>query len=223
MANVDDDIVSNDSDNPTSTKSSPQDLSRRSVFGGGLRDRGRRVHRRHRLRCSMPCRLRRPAPRQRQRLGFQGIPVSSADDRDSAEGYTARVLIAWGDPVSDGPPNSSRTRATARRAGMAVGHAQRRHGVFPDQRLRSTACSCRTTSTPTTCCCSRTAPRTGTRKRRTSRSAAHGVGIIEIASGVGRPRAGEWRVVRPSQYARRITGSTPIRIGGPAAGDRRAR
>ena len=32
---------------------------------------------------------------------------------------------------------------------------------------------------------------------------------------------GEWRVVHPSKYARRITGQTPIAIGGPAAGDRR--
>ena len=46
---------------------------------------------------------------------------------------------------------------------------------------------------------------------------AHGVSIIEIASERGRAsrgaalaKIGEWRVVRPSQYARRITGQTPI-------------
>ena len=47
--------------------------------------------------------------------------------------------------------------------------------------------------------------------------AAHGVSIIEIT----KQRGGRWRVLRPSPYARRITGYTPIRIGGPAAGDPR--
>lgn len=42
--------------------------------------------------------------------------------------------------------------------------------------------------------------------------AAHGVGIVEL-----RERRGKWEVVRPSMFARRITGYTPIRIGGPAA------
>jgi secreted PhoX family phosphatase len=36
-------------------------------------------------------------------LGFQAIPVSTADEVVVPPGYTARVLIAWGDPVSTGP------------------------------------------------------------------------------------------------------------------------
>src|SRR5688572_24889175 len=36
-------------------------------------------------------------------LGFQGIPVSKADQVVVPPGYTAQVLYAWGDPVSDGP------------------------------------------------------------------------------------------------------------------------
>jgi secreted PhoX family phosphatase len=43
--------------------------------------------------------------------------------------------------------------------------------------------------------------------------AAHGVSIIEVE----RAEA-EWRIVRPSQYARRITAYTPMRLAGPAAG-----
>ncbi len=43
--------------------------------------------------------------------------------------------------------------------------------------------------------------------------AAHGVSVIEVE------RSGtQWRVVRPSQYARRITANTPMRVAGPAAG-----
>src|SRR5262245_31589696 len=36
-------------------------------------------------------------------LGFQAIPTSAADTVVVPDGYTARVLIAWGDPVSNGP------------------------------------------------------------------------------------------------------------------------
>ena len=36
-------------------------------------------------------------------LGFQGIAVSAADTVVVPPGYTAEVLIAWGDPVSNGP------------------------------------------------------------------------------------------------------------------------
>jgi secreted PhoX family phosphatase len=36
-------------------------------------------------------------------LGFDGIDVSTADSVTVPPGYTARVLIAWGDPVSGGP------------------------------------------------------------------------------------------------------------------------
>jgi uncharacterized protein len=47
-------------------------------------------------------------------LGFQGIPVSSEDMVIVPPGYTADVLIAWGDPLSNGPafqPDASNTAA----------------------------------------------------------------------------------------------------------------
>ena len=36
-------------------------------------------------------------------LGFPGVAVSTADTVVVPEGYTAEVLVAWGDPISDGP------------------------------------------------------------------------------------------------------------------------
>jgi secreted PhoX family phosphatase len=55
---------------------------------------------------------------------------------------------------------------------------------------------------------------------------AHGVSVIEIRrdrhrgagrSGHGREDRGDWRVVRPSRYARRLTARTPMTMGGPLA------
>jgi secreted PhoX family phosphatase len=36
-------------------------------------------------------------------LGFESVPVCSVDEVVVPRGYTAEVLIAWGDPVSSGP------------------------------------------------------------------------------------------------------------------------
>jgi secreted PhoX family phosphatase len=44
--------------------------------------------------------------------------------------------------------------------------------------------------------------------------AAHGMSIVEVA----RDQSGQWSVVRDSQHNRRITGTTPMEITGPAAG-----
>jgi secreted PhoX family phosphatase len=46
---------------------------------------------------------------------------------------------------------------------------------------------------------------------------AHGVAIVEIRRTGRLLSGGDWEVVRPSPYARRITGMTPIRMGGPVA------
>ncbi|MDQ3781167.1 MAG: DUF839 domain-containing protein, partial [Chloroflexota bacterium] len=44
--------------------------------------------------------------------------------------------------------------------------------------------------------------------------AAHGMAVVEIL----RNEAGEWTVVRDSQYNRRLTGTTPMELTGPVAG-----
>ena len=47
----------------------------------------------------------------RTMLGFTGIAVSSADTVVVQEGYTAKVLIAWGDPCRMGPSSSNAATA----------------------------------------------------------------------------------------------------------------
>ncbi len=157
-------------------------------------------------------------------LGFSSVPISESDNLVVPIGYTARVLIAWGDPVSDGPefnPNASNSAADqAQQWGMhndgivyfpingsARGLIVQNNEYTDDVLLFPDGTS-------------------GWNSEKTMKSQnAHGVSIIEVTKqGRGRPpgsRGGEWRVVRPSSYARRITARTPIDIGGPASGDDR--
>jgi secreted PhoX family phosphatase len=126
------------------------------------------------------------------------------------------VLYAWGDPVSDGPPfamDASNTVADqAEQAGMhhdgihffPLPHPSEdsRHGLlimnheYTDDGLLHVGGMVPWTA-----------------EKVAKSLAAHGVSVIEV-----RKRHGGWEVVRPSRYGRRITGHTPCRIAGPAAG-----
>ena len=154
-------------------------------------------------------------------LGFQSIPVSDADTVVVPPGYTARVLIAWGDPISNGPAFKQDASNTAAEQAQQWGAhndglvyfpiSGPTHGLlvqnneYADEGLLFTDGITNWTA------------------EKTNKSInAHGVSIIEITKQGGKgQKGGEWRVVRPSRYARRITGQTPIKIGGPAAGDDR--
>jgi uncharacterized protein len=162
-------------------------------------------------------------------LGFARVPVSSADAVIVPDGYTAEVLIAWGDPVGDGPEFAQDASNTAddqaRQWGMHNDGLVyfpidgSKHGLFaenneyadegllfPDGIANWNA-------------------------EKTNKALnAHGVSIIEIKkhgpgdlppTSRGFKKNGEWVVVPHSKYARRITGQTPMLIGGPAAGDDR--
>ncbi len=215
MSQFDDDAVSNFSDNATMHDVAAARISRRSVLGGGVASAALAAT------GGIAALLQAvPASAQgntaRSLLGFKGIATSTEDAVIVPRGYRADVLIAWGDPVSDGPEFRQDASNSAfeqewqwgmhndgvvyfpihgSRRGLIVQNHEYTDDVllFPD----GTA---------------------NWNQEKTNKSlAAHGVGIIEVRKNDN----GRWRVVRPSQYARRITGSTPIRIGGPAAGDPR--
>jgi secreted PhoX family phosphatase len=151
-------------------------------------------------------------------FGFQGIPVSREDRVVVRPGYTADVLYAWGDPVSDGPvfkPDASSTaEEQAQQAGMhhdgvhffplpagtrgsSRGLLAMNHEYTDDGLLHVGGME----------------PWTALKVAKAQ--AAHGVSVVEVAE-----IDGAWQVVRPSPYARRITAATPMRFAGPAAGHR---
>ena len=101
----DGDIVSNKSNNRTFQEVVDARVSRRGFLGSGLATAAA-------LSFGGIDALLRAVPASAQQrgrgprgplVGFQGIPVSSADAVVVPPGYTAKVLIAWGDPVGDGP------------------------------------------------------------------------------------------------------------------------
>jgi secreted PhoX family phosphatase len=232
MAKIDDDDIGrNTSDNETFEQVVEARLSRRGFLGGTLGTvAAASLSGVGALLQAVPASAK---PHNLPLLGFTGIPASSQDAVVLAEGYTAEVLIAWGDPVSDGP-------AFMQNAGNSAADQARQWGMhndgvvyFPINGSSHGLLVQNNEYTDDVLLFPDGTANWSTAKTQKS-LAAHGVSVIEIDKRPGRrgqekgapPRrwghkGGEWRVVRPSKYARRITGMTPITIGGPAAGDPR--
>lgn len=161
-------------------------------------------------------------------IGFTPLPpnlfTNETDDAVKVpEGYTARVLVAWGDSISSEPhwnPKNAMDEATQlhcygshtdgmhyfpiKEAGVPEGSSSRgllvANSEYCDPGLVTSVLDYAN------------APLTLEMVR--AQQAAHGVNILKVYS---TPRD-EWRVYRRSRYNRRITGNTPCLISGPAAG-----
>lgn len=158
-------------------------------------------------------------------LGFESVPAVSADKVEVPKGYTAEVLIAWGDPVSKGPAFKQDASNTADEQARQWGMHNDGLVYFPI--LGSERGLIVQNNEYTDDGLLFPDGVNNWNQEKTNKSLhAHGVSIIEVTRRTGFPwdrrnRRGEWDVVRPSPFARRITGRTPIDIGGPAAGDPR--
>mgnify|MGYP001316387907 FL=1 len=156
------------------------------------------------------------------KLGFRPVPVSTADTVVVPTGYGARVLYAWGDPVSDGPGFlQDATNSAADQALQAGMHHDGMHffalprgSASADHGLLVLNHEYIATGLLHPGGGHRHDPDGYDREKLDKELAAHGVSVIEVRRGAD----GDWRVVRPSPLARRITAATPIALGGPAAG-----
>ncbi len=149
-------------------------------------------------------------------FAFKSVPVSLADTVVVAEGYSATPFFLHGDPVSDGPVWKFGAANSADEAmlqggqmhdGMCFfplpqGVSKSDHGLlvmnheyprvaelFPDGGENMTAEKVR------------------------KMHATVGVSVLEV-----KLEEGNWQIVRPSKYARRVHGLTATRLSGPAAG-----
>jgi secreted PhoX family phosphatase len=203
-------------------------------------------------------------------LGFQSLPQTITTQHAVAPGYTAELLIRWGDPVLPGAPpydpqnqtgdaqakqfgyncdflgyfplprgsdNSehgllhsnheytsqelmfpgwTKVDAGAAAAEQAATEARQKalaEGKSPEEAesaAKSAAETARVVAIAKASLDAQTAEQTRVEMM------AHNGSVIEVIKENGR-----WRVVPDSQYARRITLDTPMRISGPAAGNDR--
>jgi secreted PhoX family phosphatase len=227
MSAIDDDAMSNHSSNETFDQVIEARLSRRTVLGGTAAAAAIAAVGLDPLMRAVPASAA-PATaahrRARPLLGFDGIAVSAADEVVVPDGYTAEVLISWGDPVSKGPAFESDASNSAADQERQWGMHNDGMVYFPIEGSRRGLLVQNNEYTDDVLLFTDGLADWDAEKTRKSQ-AAHGVSIIEVARQGrwhrGRRQPGPWQVVRPSRYARRITGYTPIAIGGPAAGDDR--
>ncbi len=216
MAKIDDDDIGrNTSDNETFEQVVEARLSRRGFLGGtigtvaaaSLSSVGALLQ-------AVPAsaKTRQPAVARLQR-----DPGRRAEDTVVLpDGYTAEVLIAWGDPVSDGP-------AFLQNAGNSAADQARQWGMHNDGvvyfPINGSAHGLLVQNNEYTDDVLLFPDGTANwaRRRRRSRSprTAFRDRVANVAAAAAATRApsrrwghkgGEWRVVRPSQYARRVTG-----------------
>lgn len=217
MAQIDDDGISNESDNPSIHDVVATRLSRRGFLGGSIAGAlSAAAGGVSALLNAVPAEAH---GRHRNLLGFQSVPAIPADPllADSVRvphGYTAKVLIAWGDPVSDGPAFKQDASNPWQEQELQWGMHNDGMVYFPlNGSARGLLVQNHEYTDDVLLFTDGTANWSAEKTRKSL--AAHGVGIVEVT----KRRGGEWRVVRPSPYARRITGYTPTRVAGPAAGD----
>jgi secreted PhoX family phosphatase len=223
MSIVDDDIESNISGNESFEQVVEQRLSRRSLLGGGvamavtaslggvgtlMQAMPASAHGRHWG--------KGPGKGPKSLLGFKGIAeipedMASLDTIRVPEGYSAEVLIAWGDPVSKGPrfkqdaSNSAEDQEKQwgmHNDGMVYfplrgsnhGLLVQNHEYTDDELLFPDG----------------TANWDAEKTRKSL--AAHGVGIVEV-----KKIRGKWQVIRPSIVQKQCFKFLILRVQGKAA------
>jgi uncharacterized protein len=160
-----------------------------------------------------------------QNFNFPEIARAMDEKHHVAEGYSADILIRWGDPLFADSPAFDPHKQSAAAQRRQFGYNNDFIGYVPLARRGKTerALLCvnhEYTSTPLMLPgIKKDDPTSVTREYCEIEMAAHGGSIVEIQR-----QAGNWSVVVGSSFNRRITAdSTPMEITGPAAGHPRLR
>jgi uncharacterized protein len=161
----------------------------------------------------------RPRPTGRM-LGFTPIAPNTLDDVVLAEGYADRVLIAWGDPILPGAPDFDLDHQSPARQAKQFGYNNDYLAFFPlpwwsANSFIGLLWANHEYTNPELMFGGYDAENP-TREQVDIQLNAHGGSIVLIHRA---KRGGPFRYRPLSRYNRRITGRTPMRFTGPAAGD----
>ncbi|BAB76493.1 PhoX family protein [Anabaena sp. FACHB-709] len=178
-------------------------------------------------------------------IGFKSVPPNLLNpatgllEKDLVsvpEGYTAKVLIAWGDPIMPTAPNwlpdaSQGAAAQEMQYGMhvdgmhyfplspgnavgrTVGSQTRSLRSFLNQNINTGLLCVNHEYTQESILHGSEGLSPVTIQKVRKSQAAHGVSVVQITK-----NGNDWTFNRNSEFGRRITANTPMRISGPAAG-----
>jgi uncharacterized protein len=162
-----------------------------------------------------------PANTPALNVSLGGAATAVVDKVTVPTGYTAKLLVAWGDPIMPGgtPFTGNATETAEQQAKQFGAHADGMH-FFPLQGIGGKPLSDRGilcvnneyTHEQILFPGGQNAGGYDISKTRKSQ-AAHGVSICEV-----RRVGNTWQVVKNSPFGRRITANTACKISGPAAG-----
>ncbi|CAN5283875.1 PhoX family phosphatase [soil metagenome] len=157
------------------------------------------------------------------RFGFSEIEIGIDDKHHVAPGYTADILVRWGDPVYANAPAFDPAKQTAAAQSRQFGYNNDYIGYFPIEGSSEHGLLCvnHEYTNENLMFPGLSGEQDGkdiqfkemTPELAAIEMAAHGGSIIEIIK-----EGGRWTVVKDSKFARRITANTEMEITGPAAG-----
>ncbi|MBE7324314.1 PhoX family phosphatase [Nocardioides sp. Y6] len=152
---------------------------------------------------------------------FDPVAPNRADQVTVPPGFTADLLIAWGDPVTRDAVRFDVRRQTARAARTQFGYNNDYVGLVPHPARRDRALlvvNHEYTDEPLMFPAGTHTPEEVLEVA----IANHGMSVVEVQQG---RRPGQWSVVSPraARYNRRLHDRTTFEVTGPAAGDPRLR
>lgn len=211
----DDDVSSNDSGNTPFAEIAAQRLSRRGMLAGmaGVAVLG--------LMSSPGVSRRALAAGSGSSLTFREIPQVYDQTHHVAPGYTADVLLRWGDAVEAGAPPFDPMNHTAAAQAKQFGYNCDYVGFLPlpagsTNGDRGLLCVNHEYTNRHLMFPGVGRTQELSKPQTEIEMAAHGHSVVEIVR-----QDGTWSVAQNSTYNRRIHVGTPMRISGPAAGHKR--
>ena len=148
-------------------------------------------------------------------LGFKSVPVSTADTITVPEGYSYQVIAPWGEAVGVSGENPAfKMDASNTAAEQEVQMGMHHDGIhFYSQNGSTSGLLVMNHEYSDDGLLHTDGMTTWTAQKVRKAQAAHGVSVIEVEQ-----KGGQWQMVKPSPWARRITANTPMVFAGPAAG-----